>query len=549
MKKTPRLPRLFGRLLPSILVLALCLAQAASAAGIRLSGSTAVYGEVKTFQLASKTGYAVYFTLETDYTPHLFSVRLNGAPPVELTVAPPAQYEYYTMEYKITPDGTRVLYTANQENINAYSLYSIPIAGGTPVRLSASAVSAGYISISSDSQWVYFAGYSGSTWRLYRAPVTGGTGSAVAISPAGATSGMYEDLAVTPDGTRIVFLGRVDPLSGGWGIYSIPVTGGTPVRLTPPMTAQWVLDFLITPDSQKVVMRIVDEGNGDLVRLYAVPIVGPYTNYINVSGSLVAGGGVYNGFKISPNGKYVVFVADKEVLAKYELYSYYLATPNPNLTAPVKLNVSIANDRDVSPYGFQISPNSSRVVYFAYQNNLRDLFSVPLGVANPIPLNVKLNNPLNPSFNVSWEDALIFMPDSSRVIYTSMQTTVDYVDLYSIPITGPAAAAIKINPAQWMSPGGFAWVHSPRVSADGRFVIYLMAYAANRTDLMLSPVTGPADQSVNLSEISYSGGSVITFSLAPASGKVVYQASQFSAAKELFMVNVPINAFLPVVRR
>ncbi len=549
MKKTPRLLRLFGRLFPSILALALCLAQAASAAGIRLNGPTAVYGEVKTFKLASATGYAVYFTLETNYIPHLFSVRLNGASPVSLTGPLPTQYDYYSMEYKITPDGTRVLYSANQENINAYSLYSIPIAGGTPVRLSPSGVSAGYITISSDSQWVYFAGYSGSTWRLYRASVTGGTGSAVVISPAGATSGMYEDLAVTSDGTRIVFLGTQAPLSGGWGIYSISVTGGTPVRLTPPMTAQWVLDFQITQDSQKVVMRIVDEGSGDVTRLYAVPILGPYTNYINVSGSLVAGGGVYNNFKISPNGRYVVFVADKEVSGKYELYSYYLATPNPNLTVPVKLNVPIADDRDVNPYDYQISPDSSRVVYFAYQNNLRDLFSVPLGVANPIPLNVKLNNPLNPSFNISWENALIFMPDSSRVIYTSMQTTVDYVDLYSVPVTGPATAAIKINPTQWMGPSGFAWVHSPQVTVDGWRVIYLMPYTANRTDLMLSPVIGPADQSVNLSEISYTGGSVLAFSLAPASGKVVYQASQTSPAKELFMVNVPINVYLPVVRR
>ena len=100
-----------------------------------------------------------------------------------------------------------------------------------------------------------------------------------------------------------------------------------------------------------------------------------------------------------------------------------------------------------------------------------------------------------------------------------------------------------------MGPSGFAWVHSPRVTADGRSVIYLMPYAANRTDLMLSPVNGPADQSVNLSEISYSGGSVSVFSLAPASGKVVYRASQSSPANELFMADVPIYTYFPAVRR
>ncbi len=59
MKKTLRLFRFVGRLLPVVLVLALCLAQAASAASTRLSGDASLDGIVQSFKVASTGDYAV----------------------------------------------------------------------------------------------------------------------------------------------------------------------------------------------------------------------------------------------------------------------------------------------------------------------------------------------------------------------------------------------------------------------------------------------------------------------------------------------------------
>ena len=546
MKKTHRLYRLIGRLLPFMLALALCLAQTASAAGIRISGPL-IYGPVKSYQVASTGAFAVYHTMEPNYTPHLFSVSLNEAAPVSLTSPLPMEDQYYSMQYKITPNGSRVLYSAFQESATVTSLFSIPIGGGTPVRLSGTGISAYNIVISSDNQWVVFLGFdSGGKSRLYRAAVLGATGSAVAITPAAASS-MYYDLAISPDNAHVVFLGTLAPLDG-WGIYSIPIGGGGYTRLTYPMTTNWIVDYHITPDSQRVILRFMDQASEpDVMRLYSVPMDGPYTSYYNLSGTLVSGGGVMPYFQISPDGKYVVFAAIKERANTIELYSYFLAAQLPSITVPVKLSVPIADNKYVSYANFKISPDSTRVIYFADMYNPHDLFSVPIG--GPLTSNVQLNHPVSPSFALSWDDSALFTPDSSRVVYTSMQDTQNVIDLYSVPAAGPDSAAVKINPAQWLDPNGFAIVQSPAVSADGRSVFYTMTATANRRDLFKSPVNGPASQSENLSQISYDGGSISSFVEAPSGVRVIYRASQTSASQELFMVKIPAIRYLPVVRK
>ncbi len=534
------------------LLLVVTMAEAAATGGTRISNLASVDGPVKNYQVASSGQFAVYFTLEPSNVPHLFSVRLAGGSPVSLTAPLPAEYGSYSLPYQIAPNGSRVVYLAHQESPTINGLYSILIAGGTPVRLSKLTSSVVYFAISPDSLWVVFISYEAvNRYHFYRASLTGGTGSAVEFTPSGAHPQMFDSISVSPDSQHIIYKGDLQPLvGGGWGIYSFPITGNGSqyVGLSMPVTTNWILDSLVTPDGLTLVYRFPDEAtNPPTNRLYSVPIDGPATDYHDLSESMVSGGGVYNYFQLSPDGRYVVFGAEKEVADRVELYSYFLATRFPTLTHPVKLNVAITGDRDVNYATFKISPDSKRVVYNAYQNNAHDLFSVPIN--GPSTVNVKINQPISPSIPFGWVDAMTFSPDSSQIVFTSMQDTPDVIDLYSVPATGPATSAIKLNPAQVKNSGGYAMVQNPVFSPDGRWVFYTAYAVLDRVDLLQSPAMGPSNKSVNLSAVGASSRAVSWFTQVPGYPMVVYTGPVSSPYYELFLVNSQATVFVPVVSK
>ncbi len=532
------------------LLLGSSIVPASATGGTRISGDASIDGPVRDYQVASTGQFAVYSTLEPSYIPHLFSVSLNGGAPVSLTAPLPPESDIFYFPYQISADGNRVVYLAHQESPTEYSIYSIPIAGGTPTRLNITGVNVVMYAISPDSRWVIFASLDPVTkFHLWRAALTGDTGEAVEITPPGTQPQMIHAIYTSPDSLHFLFLGDMQPL-GGWGIYSFPITGDGSeyVRLSMPVTNFWVMDYQVTPDGKNLIYRYVDETTDPVTsRLYSVPIAGPANFYYDLSGTIINGGGVYPYFLVSPDNRYVVFAAEKEVVDKTELYSFFLASPDPNMTTAVKLNVSIPDDRDVNVSTFKISPNSQRVAYSAYQNNQHDLFSVPID--GPSTDNVKINQPINPSFPFSWNDSIIFTPDSSRIVFTSMQDEPDIIDLFSVPAAGPASSAIKLNPAQVKQSSGYAMVMNPVVSPNGQRVFYTANLVIDRTDLVVSPALGPSSLSRNISAVSSTNNAVARFTLVPGGSKVVFSGPVVSSTNELFLADILAATYMPLVNR
>ena len=92
---------------------------------------------------------------------------------------------------------------------------------------------------------------------------------------------------------------------------------------------------------------------------------------------------------------------------------------------------------------FQISPDGRYAVYLADQDTdeVSDLYSVLLGGGSPVRL-----NPILPVGRIVF--GFRISPDSSRVVYDAFHATasdLNSIELYSVPIGGPAAAEIKLN--------------------------------------------------------------------------------------------------------
>jgi Tol biopolymer transport system component len=167
-------------------------------------------------------------------------------------------------------------------------------------------------------------------------------------------------------------------------------------------------------------------------------------------------------FQISPDSRRVVYCADQDTDQINEIFS----VPIEGGTPGIKLNGPLLPDESVVPF-FQVSPDSSRVVYviyriFALQN--RDLISVSM--AGPVDGIVNLSTPMTAGGSV--RDYQI-SPDSSRVVFQADKQTAGVYELFSVPLGGPAAAVFKVNGP--LATGGNAGLF--QISRDSGRVIYI----------------------------------------------------------------------------
>ena len=320
-------------------------------------------------------------------------------------------------------------------------------------------------------------------------------------------------------------------------LYSVLLDGGTPIRLNSPLpTGMEVFRFEISPDSRRVVYQ-AQQGIQGVSEFYSVPIGGPAASGIKLNPILMAGGGIGT-FQISPDSNRVVYRASQDTPYVQELYSVPILGP---AASGIKLNGPLVADGYV--FDFQISPDSNRVVYQADQetNDVYELYSVPIG--GPAASGIKLN----PALVASWDIVgFQFSPDSRRVVYRAgWQSCSEYsctlfYELYSVPIVGPAASGIKLNTALVEDIFG-EYDSSYKISPDSRRVVYHTDQDTNNVyELYSVPIGGPAASGIKINGPLVAGGNVgMFFQISPDSRRVVYRADQdIDNVYELYMTSI-----------
>jgi hypothetical protein len=216
-----------------------------------------------------------------------------SAAPVRLnpTLAPEGDVD----DFRLTPNGQRVVYVADQDVNNVRELYSVPADGGASVQLSGSMTAGGDI--------------------------------------------VASEFLISPDGARVVYLAD-QSANDVFELYSAPIDGSQPaVRLHPALSGGQDVRSgvaLITPDSRTVVFAA--ELNTDLVvELFAAPIDGSAPP-VRLNAPLVAGGNVITGLinnpTLDPDGRHVYYLADQNVDQVYELFS----APVDGSAPPTRVN-------------------------------------------------------------------------------------------------------------------------------------------------------------------------------------------------------------------
>jgi hypothetical protein len=110
-------------------------------------------------------------------------------------------------------------------------------------------------------------------------------------------------------------------------------------------------------------------------QLFRVPVDGGEP-FVRLNPPMVPGGNVYGGnsangtsFQFSPDGSWLLYIADQEVNGVNELFAVASDGDSPAR----KMNGPIAPDGDIVPYAF--TPDSRRVLYGVWTSTSRDIFT------------------------------------------------------------------------------------------------------------------------------------------------------------------------------
>ena len=309
-----------------------------------------------------------------DNVNELFSVPIGGGTVTTLNDPLPPGGDTGLFGWKPSPDGSRVVFTADGETNHVHELFSVPIGGGTVVKLNDTLPTNGAIyefQMTSDSSRVVYRGGQNvnNIDEIFSVPIDGGTTTQLSIP--GDNTYNY---TISPDGSTVVYMTS----TGGQGLdelFSVPVLGGTVTQLNAPVPAgETVGYFEISADSSTVVYstEFIDDFGAPNTALFSVPIGGGTP--IQLTPDFPAGSGT-NGGDISPDSSFVLYRADQDTPGVLELYAVSI-----DGGASVKLNAPLVSGGDVSNSWF--SADSNWILYVADQetDEVDELYSLPRGL-------------------------------------------------------------------------------------------------------------------------------------------------------------------------
>ena len=173
--------------------------------------------------------------------------------------------------------------------------------------------------------------------------------------------------------------------------------------------------------------------------------------------------------------------------------------------------------------GQQVSPDSNRVIYWADQQTVDKIELYSVALTGPATAGVKLNGALVGDGDVvSWDVQV--SADSSRVVYRADDQADEVFELFSVPIGGPATAGVRLNGV--LADGGFV-TEDFGVSPDGSYVVYdAMQEPSAVFEIYRVPSVGPASAGVKVNDELVDGGDVYDLQISPDGSRVVYRADQ-----------------------
>lgn len=370
-------------------------------------------------------------------------------------------------EYQISPDSNYVVFIADQVIDGDFELFRVPIIGPatSAVELS-NEPDVMKFDISPDGEKIVFmAGSLDYQDILYSVSLMSDSQDTeiishplritlfVCVPTNDETRDSVHDFVISPDSSRVVYRASFvddEPPEGCYDevneLYSVPISGPQDQADKIHAAPYYFYDvqyYAVSSNSEQVVFTTYYQKTNEL---HSVPILGGSS--VKLNPNLVSDGDVFD-FRISPDANRVVYVADQDTNNTYELYSVPIIGPSADST---KISQSMSNGAEVDEWNFEITPDSSRVVFVAGEAYVDwNVFSVP--IAGPNSQVVQISGPMTPGgFVYDFGERFTISADGTQVLYRADQDTPGISELYMAPVEGPLGSSIKINGS--MNPDG-----------------------------------------------------------------------------------------------
>ena len=225
-----------------------------------------VSGGFVDFPVFSADGQTVIYdavTTEPELRVDIFSVQISGDDSVKLN--PTLVAEGNVSRKFIGPLEQFVYYVADQFVNEQHRLFRVPLEGGDSTELISNFIGGESISqnripvVNVDGTYAVFnIDATDSTVPLYSVNLLTGVAQKLNIGVGGF------DFSLSGDGEHVVFMDFIETV-GVSELYSIPIQGGAVVKLNPDYTSlvnvNSIIDFEISPDSQRVVYKVDIDGD------------------------------------------------------------------------------------------------------------------------------------------------------------------------------------------------------------------------------------------------------------------------------------------------
>lgn len=504
-----------------------------SGAAIKLNDPLDAGAEVVDFVLSGDGAQVVYRIRRSDGALALYSRRVDGSgtpimvttpavPTFPYTISPGGQVVYIVVralysrpldastpavrlsdgsptttnviDFRLSADGSRVVYLADQDTDEVVEVYSRVIDGSAPaIKLNGPLVTGGdatAVRISPNSATVVYVADQDVDNRqeLYRRPIDG-SGQALKLNGPFASGGTVStSIAISADSARVAYMGRTasaDPTA----LYAVPIDGSAaPILLSGAPASGAVRDFELAATGATAVFRLLASPS----HVYSVALDGS-TAPVQLSGTL-ANSGAVRSFAVSRDSQRVIYTAEQDTVGLTELYS----RPIDGSGVPTKLNGPIVGDGDVTAAA--IAADSRWVVYLAPQDTagMTEVYSRRIdGTGSP----AKLNGMLDPLADVNTDYTI--SPTADRVAYRAAQAKPGVTELFSRPIDGSDVDRRLNGPL--VTGGG---VMDARASADGRYIVYRADQDTNQISELYSVLADGSAPPVKMNGPLGPGGEV-----------------------------------------
>ena len=391
---------------------------------------------------------------------------------------------------QLDPFGRWIVYLADSETDGLEELWSSPLAGGVPVKLSTGMQGGDFVSrfaVSADGTFVAFVSNVSGVNELYVVDIGGGTPVKKnhALGPGELVSG----LAISADSLWLVYSATVD--DGSTQLFRVELSGSNPAQFEYTIATKCtptVFDFGLSPGGGDVAFTVA------FTNCPGEPFTGRYLYRAAIEGTatdLVAGTG-QNGYfpqyefthPLGGEDPLLVYIIDSDAPAS-TTYPAQLQWDDGSLPGPENvISGSIVSGGNVEE--FRIVPFTNHVVFFAdreldgYSELYRTTAGVHELVQTPLQLHENFTTTLRPQL---WG----LTADGTRVAFVVDANPIGGVEsetLRSASVSAPGGSSNLLESA--LDPSEFA-----RVELAGSNVVFLADRdVPSRAELFAVPAAG-----------------------------------------------------------